>query len=146
MQLGGVSRDSTGFGAMEEGLISSGGIRPGSPRQPGLEEGLARGFNVSDAHLLGADLYVGEATQGVLGPVVEAQVAVGDLAHVFLRGVHEVPGPAQHEAQAILILKVLWTEDTGSVEPPAPQLGGLWTWCPPVLGAGSGLSFTTESP
>ena len=25
MQLGGVSRDSTGFGAMEEGLISSGG-------------------------------------------------------------------------------------------------------------------------
>ena len=25
MQLGGASRDSTGFGAMEEGLISSGG-------------------------------------------------------------------------------------------------------------------------
>ena len=25
VQLGGVSRDSTGFGAMEEGLISSGG-------------------------------------------------------------------------------------------------------------------------
>ena len=74
---------------------------------------------------------------------MEAQVAIGDFARVFLRGVHEVPGPAQHEAQAVLILKVLWTEDTGLVEPPAPQLGGLWTGYPPVLGAGSGLHFTS---
>lgn len=111
-----------------QGSPSASGLRvvhpwalgPGSPWQSGLEEGLARGFNVSNAHLFGADLHVGKATQRVLGPVVEAQVAVGDLALMLFRRVHEVSGPTQHVAHAILILKVLCVEGAGSVGGSAP--------------------------
>lgn len=68
-------------------------LRPGSPWQPGLEEGLAGGLDVSDTHLFGSDLHISEATQRVLSPVVEAQVAIGDLRKCFLEGSMKFPAP-----------------------------------------------------
>lgn len=88
-----------------------------SPGQAGLEEGFPSSLHVGDGHFFGANFHICEATQGVLGSIVKAQVVVGDLALVSHRGVHEVAGPTQHIAHSVFILKILRAEDARLVTP-----------------------------